>query len=159
MGYVAQQDLLSQIPTWSAQLQPPLPHIKQLANSQYWRRNYWIGPRDTFTPIHRDPYHNLFVQVVGSKRVHIFPPSVSDHLYISQDSVQKNTSLVPSEDFLLDHGGRGEYPGLEKAIHHPQSRSVVLRPGDGLYIPRGWFHCVRSLSTSVSVNDWWTVKI
>ncbi|CAO1619164.1 unnamed protein product [Sympodiomycopsis kandeliae] len=158
VGYVAQQDLLRQIPSWAAQLQPPLPHIERIAQSQYWRRNYWIGPKDTFTPLHRDPYYNLFVQVIGSKRVHLFPPDVHQWLYISQDTVQKNTSTIPSEEYLLSGGEEGqEFPELKNAIQHPRSKNVVLHAGDALYIPKGWFHCVKSLQTSVSINDWWTL--
>lgn len=122
-------------------------------------RNVWIGPADTFTPIHKDPYHNLFVQVVGSKRVHLFPPSTAPDLHLSQSGTQTNTSVVPSEDYLLRDGGQGsdasQYPGLARALEHPSASHAVLHPGDALYIPRGWFHCVRSLATSVSVNDWW----
>ena len=31
---------------------------------------------------------------------------------------------------------------------------AVLGPGDALFIPAGWWHYVRSLSTSFSVNYW-----
>jgi lysine-specific demethylase 8 len=30
-----------------------------------------------------------------------------------------------------------------------------LNPGDALYIPAKWWHHVRSLDTSASVNVWW----
>lgn len=31
----------------------------------------------------------------------------------------------------------------------------VLEPGDGLFIPLGWWHYVRSLDVSFSVSFWW----
>ena len=31
---------------------------------------------------------------------------------------------------------------------------VILKPGDALFIPRGWFHYVQSVSPSISVNMW-----
>ncbi|GME66277.1 clavaminate synthase-like protein [Neofusicoccum parvum] len=32
---------------------------------------------------------------------------------------------------------------------------AVLRPGECLYVPKGWWHYVRSLSPSFSVSFWW----
>ena len=34
-------------------------------------------------------------------------------------------------------------------------REGILEPGDGLYIPLGWWHYVRSLDVSFSVSFWW----
>lgn len=34
-------------------------------------------------------------------------------------------------------------------------QDLVLEPGQMLYIPPGWWHFVRSLSTSFSVSFWW----
>ena len=31
----------------------------------------------------------------------------------------------------------------------------ILEPGDGLFIPLGWWHYVRSLDMSFSVSFWW----
>ena len=31
----------------------------------------------------------------------------------------------------------------------------ILGPGDGLFIPVGWWHYVRSLDVSFSVSFWW----
>lgn len=159
VGYMAQHDLLAESPSLSADA-PGLPHTKAgpRGDREQWRSNVWIGPRGTFTPIHRDPYENLFVQVVGSKRVHLFPPSASSHLYLGASTgagTQKNTSAIPTEDPLISGSELlHQYPDISKAIQTEGSASAQLDPGDVLYIPRGWFHCVQSLSTSASVN-WW----
>lgn len=31
---------------------------------------------------------------------------------------------------------------------------TIIKEGDGLFIPRGWFHHVRSLEPSTSINYW-----
>ncbi|PWN47722.1 Clavaminate synthase-like protein [Violaceomyces palustris] len=167
IGYMAQFDLLSSCESLSKDA-PSLPHSKAGPRSdrEQWRSNVWIGPEDTFTPIHSDPYENLLVQVVGSKRVHLFPPEAGHLIYLDRggggaSSLQPNTSIVPTEDPLLllppqpsSSSPLDPFPDLQEALALQGSRHAILHPGDVLFIPRGWYHCVRSLSTSVSVN-WW----
>ena len=32
---------------------------------------------------------------------------------------------------------------------------ALLEPGDVLFVPRGWWHYVRSVDVSASVSFWW----
>ena len=158
VGYVAQQDLFEMAPVLSEHC-PPLPHStsgKREANEQ-WRRNLWIGGAGTFTPLHRDPYENLFAQILGRKRVHIFPPKVADQLYLfDRSSRQSNTSTIPTEELLLDldNEDSDRFPLLQKAIQDPGAVCAILEAGDVLYIPQGYYHCIASLSISASANAW-----
>ncbi|PWN23087.1 Clavaminate synthase-like protein [Microstroma glucosiphilum] len=164
IGYVAQQDLLADLPEL-AEACPVLPHTSSgpRGDREQWRRNVWIGPEGTFTPIHRDPYENLFVQVIGTKRVHLFPPSYGPNLYLSPSTTsQSNTSTIPTEDYLLESSDSdtaaqraSHFPLLNEAMACQGAAHTILGPGDALYIPQGWFHCIKSLETSVSVNSWW----
>ncbi|KAN0065048.1 hypothetical protein ACQY0O_001541 [Thecaphora frezii] len=158
VGYMAQFDLLSSSPSLSHDA-PRLPYTVAGPRGarEQWRSNVWIGPSSTFTPLHRDPYENLFVQVVGRKRIHIFPPTAESSLYLNPSGPQSNTSQVEMEEALLDTGKEQmekEWPLLEKALGATLTAAVEVGPGDAMFIPRGWFHCVMSLETSVSVN-WW----
>jgi lysine-specific demethylase 8 len=155
-GYVAQQDLFEVVPELKAHC-PPLPHslAGPRGDREQWRRNIWIGGAGTFTPIHRDPYENLFAQVVGAKRFHLFPPEARTHLHLSPGGPQSNTSTIPTEEVLLDLEGKADEahrldlePLVESSFH------AIVQPGDVLYVPQGWFHCVASLSVSASVNAW-----
>ncbi|EPQ27742.1 uncharacterized protein PFL1_04879 [Pseudozyma flocculosa PF-1] len=158
VGYMAQYDLLSLSPSLSSDA-PPLPHTRAgpRGDREQWRSNLWIGPGCTFTPIHRDPYHNLFVQIVGRKRIHVFPPSAHSSLYLFKEGPQQNTSVIHSERPLRTDGADDMhrlFPLVEKALGATHTAVVDVGPGDAVFIPQGWFHCVASLETSVSVN-WW----
>jgi hypothetical protein len=88
-----------------------------------------------------------FTTVIGQKRVSIYPPTASEDLYISTDPLQRNTSLIPSPTPDLRR-----FPRFEKA--EANSWKVDVQPGEVLFIPRGFFHSVQSLTKSVSVNSW-----
>lgn len=105
----------------------------------------WIGPKGTVSPLHRDPYHNCFGQVHGAKRFLLYPPQNESLLYPRLD-VQKNSSRVDPEMPDL-----AKYPLFCEA----KAIEIVVEQGDLLYIPRRWWHHVRSLSRSISVSFWW----
>ena len=151
-----------------------LPHLK-LA-TQDWGRMLWVGgagtscssslaalslltplQTGTFTPLHRDPHHNLFSQLVGRKRVHLFPPACATHLHLHPGGPLQNTSRIGSEEPFLqaqqDDAEAKEWD-IEQALSHPDAKHVVLEPADVLFIPKKWLHCVAGLDDSASVNAW-----
>ena len=95
----------------------------------------------------------MFAQVVGRKRIHLFAPELAPYLYINQSGQQRNTSAIPSEHELLNP--TEDRPLLSKALASEHAFVAELGPGDVLYIPQGWYHCVQSLSISASVNFWY----
>jgi hypothetical protein len=56
-----------QAPSLKKDVLPPLEYAKA-GRGDAWRTNVWIGTAGTFTPIHKDPYHNLFCQSASSLR-------------------------------------------------------------------------------------------
>lgn len=110
--------------------------------------NAWIGTGGTRTPLHFDSYDNLLVQIVGVKYVRLYHPTEASKLYVSKDrkfGLQGNMSDLECE--------------LEDYESHPLAKDAeyseaILRPGDCLYIPSRYWHYVRSLSTSASINYW-----
>lgn len=134
--------------------------------------NAWFGPAGTVSPAHTDPHHNILAQVVGHKYIRLFPPWETPNLYprgVGEDGVDMhNTSQVDvglamrvleewdwedeSADFPEEARPFAErFPRYSKADY----QEALLAPGDCIYIPRGWWHYVRSLSTSFSVSFWW----
>ncbi|EJD54548.1 Clavaminate synthase-like protein [Auricularia subglabra TFB-10046 SS5] len=146
VAFLAQYTLLDDIPALQDDLNPPLQYALAGRGDQ-WRTNVWIGTAGTWTPLHRDPYHNLFCQIAGQKHVRFFPPSCAEQLYLLTDPFHKNTSSItsPSPD-------RSQFPRYYHALK--DSWEVTVSPGDTLFLPKGYYHSVEGLSKSVSVNSW-----
>ena len=107
----------------------------------------WIGPSGTITPIHTDPHHNILVQVVGFKYVRLYEPSCSEALYPETTGLATNTSTIDD----IENVDNEEYPKFKQARYE----ECILGPGDALFVPLGWWHYVKSLTTSMSVSIWW----
>lgn len=85
---------------------------------------------------------NLLVQVVGKKKVVLFPPSDAPYLYLVGDK---------SRVLDLDHPDLSLFPLFPQASPH----ETLLGPGEVLYIPALWFHNVTALEFGVAVNVFW----
>ena len=145
----------------------------------------WLGPRGCVSPLHFDPLDNCFMQHQGRKRVLLFAPSDNDDddgngngsplccwHYAGHEGQQSNTSPINPE--IVDWatpGRKSEDSNNNKDIisavathsekyplffqEAPTRMECILEPGDMLYIPAKWWHHVRSIDTSASVNVWW----
>jgi len=110
--------------------------------------NIWLGPSDTHSPLHHDPFHNLLVQVHGHKYVRLYASSESDKLYPREGRLYNNSAVDVLNPNLSLH------PLITEAMYW----EVVLHPGDVLYIPRWCWHFVLALDhccscTSVAISD------
>ncbi|KAJ1569930.1 Lysine-specific demethylase 8, partial [Nowakowskiella sp. JEL0078] len=89
--------------------------------------NSWIGPKDTVSPLHTDPKHNIFAQVVGKKYVRLYSPLETGNLYChGNGTLLGNTSQVDLE--AVDHK---KFPKFNQAIYVEH----IVEPGDLLFIP------------------------
>ena len=100
---------------------------------------FWYGPRGTVTPLHHDTANILFCQVRGRKRVTLFDPVWTE---LVRDCVSFYSAIDVEKPDLR------RFPFFARV---PQW-TVTVGPGDALFIPCGWWHFVRGLSTSVSIS-------
>ena len=109
--------------------------------------NLWIGSGGTKLTFHFDLTDNFLAQIAGEKFVRLAAPDQSRMMYPTLR--QFTESAVDADRFD---------PRL-----HPDFRSVTLyenslEPGEILYIPQFWWHEIRALNPSISVNDWFGPK-
>lgn len=104
----------------------------------------WLGPAGTVSGYHYDSPDNVVVMIRGRKLVHLVPPEGSAGLYPS-DKWDYGAVLSGVDALAPDLERHPLFAGVEPA-------SVVLEPGDALYIPHGWWHHIVSLEPAISVN-------
>jgi ribosomal protein L16 Arg81 hydroxylase len=113
-----------------------------------WRNsNIWMGGPGTIARMHRDLADNLHIQVFGRKRFTLVAPAQSSMIYPNTlfDKFPNGCrSDIEQPDFDRFPKMRGVEPWIAE-----------LDPGDAIYIPRRWWHHVRTLAISMAVNYWW----
>jgi len=99
----------------------------------------WFGPAGTITQLHHDVGNVLFVQIHGRKRIRLIDPLETHCVY--------NDVLAFSE---VD----AARPDLETYPKFARTRNytIVLEPGQALFLPVGWWHHVTALETSISLS-------
>jgi len=102
-------------------------------------KGLFISGRGARTRLHRDPFctEAVLCQFHGEKRVLFYEPKHADALMSDGEFVDPEA---------VDHS---RFPGFD-AIS--PAYDDVLRPGEILFIPSGWFHDVRTLSDSISIT-------
>ncbi|ODQ51990.1 Clavaminate synthase-like protein [Saitoella complicata NRRL Y-17804] len=150
LAYLAQHDLFSQIPRLREDIRIPdycyADHETALEEPIV---NAWFGPKGTVSPLHKDPYCNIFAQVAGYKYWKNFPESETENLYPrgEEDCVDMSNTSQVDVDGAVD---LEKYPKYAEA----QYREGILGPGEMLFVPKGSWHFVKSLTPSYSVSFW-----
>ncbi|OAP60595.1 hypothetical protein AYL99_05597 [Fonsecaea erecta] len=172
--YLAQCDL-SSLPE-SMQSDVPIPRLLHASSSSsgtiikgdIYASSLWLGRPPTYTPLHRDPNPNLFIQLAGHKTIRLLPPHIGDALYH-----EVTTRLFPTTPNSFSTTIRGEemMVGPQKVALHDaiwnqssiygelvrsHGLETTLALGDALFTPRGWWHSVKGVGEGVTASiNWW----
>ncbi|KAK4133650.1 Clavaminate synthase-like protein, partial [Trichocladium antarcticum] len=158
--YVAQ----APISTLPRALQADVPTPNGLAQGRFpsdiYGSSIWLGLEPTYTPWHRDPNPNLFCQLCGSKVVRTMPPWPGTRLFEEvQAKLGKGGSpRIRGEEMMQGPERRALLDAVWGANTPQHMIEVEVNPRDVLFIPKGWWHSVRSTGPGGGLNasvNWW----
>jgi hypothetical protein len=118
----------------------PLPPA--LAAAPLTSANLWASATPTRSSCHYDPYGNALCVVTGAKRVRLAPPCAAAALR-ARPAWHESANHAAGSLWPPDAAGAGA------AVAEAR-----LGPGDGLFIPEGWWHQVESDAGTLAVNFW-----
>lgn len=122
--------------------------------------NLWIGPGSHVECLHYDTGDGTLIQLHGSKKIVLFPPSQLHNIYPFPLYVHLLHGLKLRSWFSQVYPENPDlktFPKFQEALLHKYE--VILNPGEILYIPAGWWHEVTALGNEMvcSVNRFWRV--
>lgn len=153
----------------------PTPALVSFAGKgDVYDTNVWMGLPPTYTPLHQDPNPNLFVQIAGTKQVRLCSPDVGLRIfaqvktqihgtnYSDMNGLRHNAAFRGEEMMqglerkLLDREVWGD-PGSEQEKGEHQNQNLVgyettLNAGDGLFIPKGWWHSLKGVGHAFTAS-------
>jgi len=108
-----------------------------------WDTRGWLGSAGTRSMLHSDLKDNLFCQIWGEKKVILVPWDDSLSAYPCPDNIVNSQLDLANVDLK-------RYPKLKKTTLY----TTTMKPGDMLFIPRAWWHDIRSQTPSISLSHW-----
>ena len=119
--------------------------------------NLWMGVPPTYTPLHRDPNPNLFVQLAGRKTVRLLTPEKGQEVFTS---IQTALGRSASASFRGEEMMKGEEKALLEGriwddnyadgSSHIFGYQASLERGDGLFIPKSWWHSIKGVGNGIT---------
>lgn len=140
--------------------------LGSLDHYQRMRRNYpeslqrrmqlkptlWFGPAGSYTTLHRDPGDNFLAQIMGHKKVIMFPADQERELYYPwHEMCRPDCCLAGWSPIDVEAPDLERFPLYANATPY----ECTLGPGEILFIPIHWWHYVSSLDTVISISTWW----
>lgn len=123
---------------------------RHLPEKKVFMKNIWFGPGGNTSPLHFDPFDNLFLQLYGTKQFYIFDPKDYSNLYAG--SWLTNTPHISGIDPVnvdLD---------LYPLARNASLMQLEIKAGSALFLPSYWWHQVFSEELSISINIWLTTN-
>ena len=152
-----------------------------LNSANLWVSPGGSGParrfNQTVSSAHFDDHENVLCVLAGSKTVRLWSPLAGLEVFTGGKGVRfrnpgddggaynhEQKRVFETETARrADTRGEGEEEKREtvffktpfKSLKNAEAETLVARPGDAVYIPRGWWHEVASAANTVAVNLWY----
>ncbi len=156
--YLAQAPL-SDLPQGLQDDLPP-PKLVLAGKGDVYNANLWMGLAPTYTPLHRDPNPNLFVQLSGTKVVRLFEPDAGRNIFarVQQQLGQAGSASVRDEGMMQGAEKRlmeqvvWSQPQSKVNLHGSSPSEVHLQRGDAIFIPKGWWHSIKGVGPGITAS-------
>lgn len=178
--YLAQAHISDLPPTLSSDFSPPPRLVTETGRNDIYAANLWIGSPPTYTPLHKDPNPNLFVQLAGYKRVRILEPrdgmrvftAVRNQIANSEDGNDEGGAAIRGEEMMMGSerkllndviwGDHHSDPTVDSVSRGMVGYDVLLERGDALFIPKGWWHSLKGVGEGITASVcsflfWWMI--
>lgn len=128
------------------------PHLKDDIDFSFFNKltkenviNAWIGPPNTISGFHADTANNVYAQIRGRKRFIICSTEFNKTMYPSNKHIY---GAVASE-VDINNFNESKFPKFKNNAF----KSVILEPGDVLFLPQKWWHYVQAIDYSISISN------
>merc|ERR1711939_126191 len=160
--YLAQASL-SDLPKGLREDVPTPELVLNAGKGDVYNSSIWLGLAPTYTPLHRDPNPNLFVQLAGRKTVRLYQPKVGHGIFAKvQERIGGSANAAIRGEEMMQGA---EKKALEEEVWggsddgrrmRDEALEEEVSSGDGLFIPKGWWHSIKGTGEGMtgSVN-WW----
>ncbi|AUP77238.1 cupin-like domain-containing protein [Flavivirga eckloniae] len=110
----------------------------------------WIGPANTISGFHADTANNVYAQIKGRKMFIICSTKFNKTMYPSS----KHIYGAVASDVDINNFEKDRFPEFK----NNDFMSVILEPGDVLFVPQNWWHYVQALDPSISISNFGYTK-
>lgn len=110
----------------------------------------WIGPSGTISDFHADTANNVYAQIKGRKMFIICAPKFNRNMYRSNKHIYGAVACGVN----INHFDEKRFPNFKNSVFH----TIILEPGDVLFLPKKWWHYVQSLEPSISISNFGYTK-
>ncbi|CEG39140.1 Uncharacterized conserved protein, contains JmjC domain [Plasmopara halstedii] len=116
---------------------------KENSKSDY--RFVYIGPAGSWTPLHQDVFrsYSWSVNICGRKEWIFYHPDDEPKL--------KDCFGYVVPDVTAEYINEERYP----RIHEAKQVYTIQESGDAIFVPSGWYHQVKNLEDTISINHNW----
>ncbi|CAI5745626.1 unnamed protein product [Peronospora destructor] len=117
---------------------------KEKSESDY--RFVYLGPAGSWTPLHQDVFrsYSWSVNVCGRKQWILFHPN-------DERKLKDRFGRFVIPDVTATVTDKENYPHF----HEAKPVYVVQETGDAIFVPSGWYHQVRNMEDTISINHNW----